>query len=81
MTINNSPDIKFDLGACSTYSQPHDNLQKDGIVLGALIPAYCAMIYFFGYGVLIQFLICANFMLRCREYLPLFYVKENLFFI
>ena len=59
MTINNSPDIKFDLEPAPHIHSRMTTSKMMGIVLGALIPAYCVMIYFFGYGVLIQFLICA----------------------
>ena len=83
MTINNSPDIKFDLEPAPHIHSRMTTSKMMGIVLGALIPAYCAMIYFFGYGVLIQFLICAisccvaeSIAALLRKRKPVFYITD-----
>lgn len=83
MTINNSPDIKFDLEPAPHIHSRMTTSKMMGIVLGALIPAYCVMIYFFGYGVLIQFLICAisccvaeSIAALLRKRKPVFYITD-----
>ena len=83
MPINTSSDIKFDLEPAPHIHSHMTTSKMMGLVLVALIPAYCVMIYFFGCGVLIQFLICAisccfaeTIAAYLRKRKPVFYITD-----
>lgn len=59
MTLTNSSYNHLDLEPAPHIHSQMTTTKMMGLVFIALIPAYCVMVYFFGCGVLIQFLLCA----------------------